>query len=164
MVTRRILAVGLAMAATAACAQTQGDAPEWVEDAAPPPPAYSADTLIPIEMPPYVTLKVGIDPNTLVVGNDGVVRYVVVMRNASGSVNAAFEGILCANGEVKTYARASSAGNWVPVAEPQWRDMTDNLPSRHAFALSKQGVCDGRSAAKRANIIATLLRGRKSQE
>ncbi|MBI2750665.1 MAG: hypothetical protein HYX43_15435 [Burkholderiales bacterium] len=52
----------------------------------------------------------------------------------------------------------------MPVAQPQWRDMTDNLPSRHAFALSKQGVCDGRSAAKRANIIATLLRGRKSQD
>ncbi|MBI2750664.1 MAG: hypothetical protein HYX43_15430 [Burkholderiales bacterium] len=104
MVIERVLAVGLAMAAVAACAQTPSDAPEWVEEAPPPPPAYSADRLIPIELPPYVTLKVGIDPNTLVVGNDGVVRYVVVMRNASGSVNAAFEGILCTNGEVKTYA------------------------------------------------------------
>jgi len=162
MATRRIFAMGMALAAAAACAQTPVDAPEWVEGAAPPPPAYSADKLIPIEMPPYVTLKIGIDPNTLVVGADGVVRYVVVMRNASGSVNAAYEGIQCANGEVKTYARAGTSGKWVPVEQPQWRGMTDNLPSRHAYALSKQGVCDGGAAAKRADIIDTLKWGQKS--
>jgi len=164
MVIKHTWGLLIALSVTLACAQTPVDAPEWVEEAPPPAPAYTADRLIPIEMPPYVTLKIGIDPTTLVVAADGIVRYVVVMRNASGSAFAAYEGILCSSGEVKTYARTGSSGKWVPVEQPQWRDMTDNLPSRHAFALSKQGVCNGRVAAKRADILATLKQGQKSYE
>jgi hypothetical protein len=154
---------GLCLALIAACAvaQTPTEVPEWVEENAAPPPAYSKDALIPIEMPSYVTLKVGIDPATLVVGSDGVVRYVVVMRNASGSVNAAYEGILCTKGEVKTYARAGANGNWVAIKQPEWRPLTDNLPSRHAYAIAKQGGCDGRVSAKRQDTLAALQRGQK---
>lgn len=164
MAIKPLLALSMALAATAAFSQTPVDTPEWTEEAAPSPPAFSRDRLIPIEMPPYVTLKVGIDPETVTVGTDGVVRYVVVMRNTSGSVNAAFEGILCSAGDVKTYARMGSAGTWTVVQEPQWRSMTDNLPSRHAFAISKQGGCDGRSAAKAADIVRVLKQGPKSYD
>ncbi len=164
MAIKPLLTIGIALAAAAAFSQTPVEKPEWTEEAAPQPPAFSKDKLIPIEMPPYVTLKVGIDPETVVVGADGVVRYVVVMRNTSGSVNAAFEGILCSSGDVKTYARMGSAGTWIPVQEPQWRSMTDNLPSRHAFAISKQGGCDGRSAAKAADIVRALKQGPKSYD
>lgn len=155
---KRIFVLCLAMFAAVACAQTPVEAPEWKEEAAPPPPAYSNDKLVAIEMPPYVTIKVSIAPETVVVGADGVVRYVVVMRNMSGSVNAAYEGIRCATGEVKTYGRVNSAGSWVPVDQPQWRSLTDNLPSRHAYAIARQGACDGRTAAKRDDILKALQR------
>lgn len=159
---RRIFVLGLAVLAAVASAQTPVEAPEWKEEAIPPPPAYSNDNVIPIEMPPYVTIKVGIAPETVAVGADGVVRYVVVMRNVSGSVNAAHEGILCATGEVKTYARVNSAGSWVPVNQPQWRFLTDNLPSRHAYAIAQQGACDGRTAAKRDDILQALRRRQRA--
>lgn len=152
----------LALAAmSAALAQTPVDTPPRTEDAAPPPPAFSRDRLIPIEMPSYVTLKIGVDPETIAVGADGVVRYVVIMQNASGSTHAAYEGILCAAGDVKTYARWGASQNWVPVSEPRWRSMTDNLPSRHAFAISKQGGCDGRTSARVADIVRALRLGSK---
>jgi len=89
---------------------------------------------------------------------DSVVRYVVVMRNAKGSVNVAYEGIRCTTGEVKTYARVSAAGKWVNNEEAPWKDMTSNLPSRHAYAIAKQGACDGRTAGKRDDIINALKR------
>lgn len=164
MVAKALVPLWLLVAASAAFSQTPIEKPEWMEAAAPPPPAFSRDRLIRIEMPPYSALKVGIDPETVSVGSDGVARYVVVMQNASGSVDAAFEGILCATGDVKTYARMGSAGTWVPVREQQWRSMTDNLPSRHAFAISKQGVCDGRSAPKAASIVRALKQGIKSYD
>ena len=147
-------------------AQTPVAVPEWTEDKAMQPPAYSADKLLPIEMPAYVTLKVGVDPSTVSVGADGVVRYVVVMRNSSGSLNAAFEGIKCTEGEVKTYARVSGAGSrWIALEQPEWKPMTDNLPSRHAFAIAKQGACNGRTAnGKPQDIIRTLQRGQKSYD
>lgn len=164
MVTKALPAFLLVFIASAALSQTPVEKPEWTEEAAPQPPVFSKDKLVPIQMPPYVTLEVGIDPETVTVGADGVVRYVVVMRNASGSANAAFEGILCATGDVKTYARLGSAGTWLQVPEPQWRSMTDNLPSRHAFAFSKQGACNGRSAPKVGDIVRVLKQGAKSYD
>ncbi|TXT38292.1 MAG: hypothetical protein FD135_2984 [Comamonadaceae bacterium] len=111
-------------------------------------------------MPPYVSLKFGIDPATLSISSDGIVRYVMVAQNASGSVNAMFEGLRCATGQVKTYARASSSGAWSVVKDPQWRDLGDNLPSKHAMALVQQGVCEGRTVAGRTaqDLIRVLKR------
>ncbi|MDR3367999.1 CNP1-like family protein [Rhodoferax sp.] len=139
-------------------AQVGPDDPDWKESNAPTPPAFNADKLLPLDMPPYVTLKVGIDPATLAITPDGIVRYVVVTRNTSGSVNAMYEGIRCATGEVKTYARASGTGVWSMVAEPTWRDFTDNLPSKHAWVFARQAACDGRAtaASSTADIIKAL--------
>lgn len=154
----------MALFAAAAWSQTPVDVPEWAEEKIAPPPSFSKDKLIPIEMPRYVTLKVGIDPETVVAGADSVVRYVVVMRNASGSSNAAYEGIFCAKGEVKTYARTSASGTWVPVPEPEWKPLTDNLPSKHAYAIAQQGACDGRTPGRREDIIKSLRLSRKVYE
>lgn len=162
---RYIAGICMALAATATWSQTPVEVPEWAEENTPPPPAYSKDRLIPVEMPSYVTLQVGVDPETLSVGTtDGVLRYVVVMRNASGSTNAAYEGILCAKGDVKTYARAGSDGKWIAVQNPQWKPMTDNLPSRHAYAIAKQGGCDGRTSSKRDDTIRALKRPHKQYD
>ena len=151
-----LLAVCVTGCAMTVSAQTPVDPPEWAEDAVTTPPLFSTSQLIPIEMPPYVTLKVGVDPETVTVGADGVVRYVVVMRNSNGSESAAYEGILCTNGEVKTYARTGASGQWSVVSQPQWQAMTDNMGSRHAFAIAKQGGCDGRATGKREAIVQAL--------
>lgn len=165
MAFKRVIAgLCLALVAVGVAAQTPVEVPEWVEENAAPPPPFARDGLISIEMPLYVTLKVGIDPATVSVGADGVVRYVVVMRNTTGSVNAAYEGILCTKGEVKTYARAGANGEWVAIKQPEWRPMTDNLPSRHAYAISKQGGCEGRTSAKREDTLAALKRGKKAYD
>ena len=139
-------------------AQVGPEDPDWKESTAPTPPAFSADKLLPLEMPPYVTLKFGIDPTTLSVTPDGIVRYVVVTHNSSGSVTAMYEGIRCARGEVKTYARANDSGAWSIIAAPKWRDFTDNLPSKHAWVFARQAACDGRAAAasSTADIIKAL--------
>ena len=128
-------------------AQVGPEDPDWTESDTPTPPAFNLDKLLPLEMPPYVSLTFGIDPATLAITKDGIVRYVVVARNAGGSINAMYEGIRCATGEVKTYARASGTGTWSMVVEPRWRDFTDNLPSKHAGVFARQAACEGRAAA-----------------
>lgn len=150
MQLKRLLGLGLALLTFGASAQLMTDNPDWKEVAAPPPPPFSKDRLIPIEMPPYVSLRFGVDPTSLSITDDGVVRYVMVATNSSGSINAMYEGIRCATGEVKTYARYSSAGQWASVQDPQWRSLTDNLPSKHALAFARQGACEGRSATARS--------------
>lgn len=140
-------------------AQSGADNPDWQETEAPSPPAFNRDKLLNLEMPPYVTLRFGIDPATLVITPDGIVRYVVVASNASDSVTAFYEGIHCATGEVKTYARASGPGLWTASKEPKWQGLNDNLPSRHALAFARQGACDGRAAA--ASSVADIIRAMK---
>jgi hypothetical protein len=83
----------------------------------------------------------------------------MVATNASGSVNAMFEGIRCATGEVKSYARSNASGVWTNVNEPQWRNLTDNLPSKHALAFARQGACDGRSAS--VSSVADIIKALK---
>ena len=156
MASRLLLGIFVAFLATSAVSQTASDVIESVDEILPTPPAYSSDKLIPIEMPRYVTLKVGVDPNTIDIDTNGILRYVVVMRNASGSTQVAYEGLHCAKGEVKTYARVNSAGAWVVVHQPRWRRVIDNIGSRHAQAIAQQGGCDGVSGGKREDVIKAL--------
>jgi len=121
--------------------------PDWKELQAKPPVTFRTDSLVPIEMPRYLSVNVGIDPDSLTISSDGIVRYVVVAVSSSGNVNAAYEGIWCRAGEVKTYARAGNDRQWDLVPNPEWQKLNDSRPSMHALALARQGVCDGRSAA-----------------
>lgn len=162
MRAERVFVLGALLLAGAAWAQNSLDNPDWVEDKIPPPPAFSRDQLIPVDMPSYVSLKVGVDPQTLSVGADGVVRYVMVMRNSSGSVNAVYEGIRCVSDEVKTYARAGDSGQWTLVGQPQWKPVNDNMPSRHAWAFARQGGCESRLSTSKDAIIKALREGKKS--
>ncbi len=120
---------------------------DWKELQVPPPATFRTDKLVPIEMPRYVSVKVGLDPDSLTISPDGIVRYVAVAQSDSGNINAVFEGIWCRAGEVKTYARAGNDRKWNAVPNPQWRKLGDSQPSMHALALARQGVCDGRSAS-----------------
>jgi len=117
-------------------------ADEWKEAEVPPAPAFSESRLIPIEMPPYSTLKFGVDPATLSVTGDGVVRYVVVASSKTGGgTNAFYEGIRCASEEVKQYARYSQ-GAWQPLKASEWQRI-DDRNSRYAKELALQAVCRG---------------------
>jgi len=139
-------------------AQRVSEDPDWKEVEAPAPPAFSLDKLLPLNMPPYVSLQFGVDPATLALTTDGVVRYVVVARNASGSANAMYEGIRCATGEVKTYARTNSQGAWVALSNPQWRRLNDNHPSKHSQVFARQGACDANTPA---NSVAEIIKALK---
>jgi hypothetical protein len=129
---------------------------EWAEEATPQPPSYSTTELLTIDMPPHVSVKVGIDPATISVGKDGVVRYVVVMSNATGTVNAAFEGIRCVKDEVKIYARHSAVSGWSVVSDAKWQPLNDKQPSKHALAIARQGACQVRQAPPTEIILKKL--------
>lgn len=141
-VSRGFVAALFCLTATVANAQIFGQT-DWKETEVPPPPTFDVKRLLPVEMPPYMSLKFGVDPATLVVTGDGVVRYVVVATGPSGASNAFYEGVRCATDEVKTYARFNS-GAWQPVDEPEWKRI-ETMNSSYVRALSSQGLCRGRA-------------------
>lgn len=148
------------LALTSAVAAPAGNYPaevDWVEAAVPDAPAFKTSGGIGIDMPRHVSVKVAVDPATLAIGSDGVVRYVATMTNLSGSVSAVYEGIRCTSDEVKTYARWSSSGQWTSTTDPVWKAINGNLPSKHAFAIARQGACENHLARSSvADIVRAL--------
>jgi hypothetical protein len=91
-------------------------------------------------------------------GKDGVVRYVIVARSASGAVNAMYEGMRCSTGEVRTYARHNASGGWSRADNSDWRSMWGNTATRHTLMFAKQGGCTGNATPRSVDEIVRSLR------
>ncbi|TXH88499.1 MAG: hypothetical protein E6Q78_10610 [Rhodoferax sp.] len=157
------------LAAATAWALPAGNYPaevEWVEASVPDAPSFKTTQGIAIDMPLHMSVKVAIDPSTLAIGADGVVRYVAYMTNLSGSVSAVYEGIRCTTDEVKTYARWSQANQWTRSVEPAWKEIKSNsLPSKHAFAIARQGACEAHLPRRTVeDIVRALKRPTRTSE
>ncbi len=141
---------------TASHAQLPSSDPDWKEADAPPAPVLDAATLtrlVPFEVSIESDLRWGIDPTSIQISNDGLVRYVVVARSQSGVINAFYETINCNKAEFKIHARNSGKGGWALVERPDWRSLYDKAPSKHALMLAKQGACVGNSTAQNATLM-----------
>jgi hypothetical protein len=140
---RRILALAFCGAAAAVSAQNIPDVyMDWKEIEAPPPPALRTQGLIPVEVP-GTALRFGVDPASIAVGTDLVVRYVVVATSPTGAVNGIYEGIRCNTGEVKVYARHNPDSGWVQAGRSEWQDVYRTANSRYSLAIATSGVCRG---------------------
>lgn len=150
-------AFSIAAATTTLRAQTYSDEPIWSESAVVPPAVFSTDVLQPFEVMKNSALTYGIDPASLTVGGDGVVRFVMVARSASGALNVLYQGIRCATAEAKTYARLSDKGSWNTSADAKWEALSFRGPTRPSMMLARQGVCEGRTVTGNPQkILATL--------
>lgn len=162
--------------ALAACGLLAGFACAWAQDIRPlnetwreAPVFQEAEVTLPttlrttdlIAVPyPGSELRIGVDPQSLSIGSDGVMRYVMVARSASGTLNAAYEGIRCDTGEVKVYARHYPDSGWKAVSNPGWQKLLAGAAQRHALAIARNGLCnsDGRKRSV-AEVLRDLRTG-----
>lgn len=82
-----------------------------------------------------------IDAPSLSVGEDGVVRYTMLVRAPGGATNVSFEGIRCATGEQKLYAVGRSDGKWTRARDPAWRGIAYRELNRPHWNLFKEFYC-----------------------
>lgn len=99
-----------------------------------------------------------IDAPSVSVGEDGVVRYTLVIRTAGGATNVSFEGIRCETREQKTYAVGHPDGTWSRARESRWRRIEYRDINQHHAALYKEYFCDGGSPVRRAADAVDALR------
>ena len=152
-------ALALAMLAGATHAQLSAPDPDWKEVEAPAPGPLRIDRLIRIEMPES-TLRFGVDPASVALSSDGIVRYVVVATGSGGAINAFYEGIRCTTAETRLYARHNPDSGWVPVRDGMWRALHETRPSRHSLAIARNGACLGAAPNQSAaQIVRDLGRG-----
>ena len=116
-----LLAILVGFAWAPASAQLRDEDPDWMENEVPPAPEFDRKRLIRYEVPVGRDMEFGVDPTTITIGKDGVIRYVVVASSQSGSVNAMFEAVRCTTGQFKTYARRTADSAWSQVSHPRLR-------------------------------------------
>ena len=89
------------------------------------------------------------DSASLSVGDDGVVRYVLVARSPQGAENISFEGLRCSSGEYKIYAIGRSDRSWERTRDAQWRSIVPRAESWHRV-LANYFFCPIRSPIRTA--------------
>ena len=107
-----------------------------------------------------------VDSESLAPGEDGVTRFVLVMRSSGGANTATFEGVRCATGERKLYASAAGRdAQWRPLKNGEWRLLDGSIPAYVGFAyngndpraaLAYDYLCDGPAARTKKDILARL--------
>jgi hypothetical protein len=87
----------------------------------PPPP--KSDALLSFD-PAYLSpFTFSIDPTSLRVGADRIVRYTLVVKAQSGATNVSYEALRCDTNERKIFAYGTTGGEWSPVRDPQWKPL-----------------------------------------
>lgn len=112
-------------------------------------PAYPKDAnLVRFDAGPATPHRFFIDTQSLSIGEDGVVRYILVIKAAGGATNVTYEGIRCDTREQKYYALGQANGAWTRARNPQWRRIVYQEVNRHHGALFTDFLCTGNSTER----------------
>jgi hypothetical protein len=139
-------------------AQLKDIDPDWKENDVQAIPAFDVSRLIEIDMGRRFSLVYAIDPQTLSVGSDGILRYVMVARSASGVVNAFYEGLRCSTAEGRVYARHNPSSGWQSASASVWQPLRETTGMLHVLRFARQGGCDGAAPQRSARIVIDQLK------
>lgn len=121
------------------------DKKPWQEVQAQLPAWPKTERLIPFEVSGATRHRHYIDPDSLSSGEDGVVRYAVVVKTEGGAENVSFEGLRCATGERKLYAfgRADGkgGGEWSRNRYARWEPIQARLATSYQRELYFHYFC-----------------------
>lgn len=101
-----------------------------------------------------------VDTRTLVVGQDRIVRYAIVIRTTGGAVNMAYEGIHCQTREHRLYAVGYPGKGWVQARQSQWEPIQrGRINDHHSFLYSEYFCHEGPIPVAKSAIVSALKRG-----
>lgn len=92
----------------------------WKELKAKLPSAPVESKLIPFEVSVANANRFYIDPASVSVGKDGVVRYTVVIESSGGARTVNYEGLRCETRERRLYAFGQADGSWIESQGSSW--------------------------------------------
>jgi hypothetical protein len=94
------------------------------------------------------TLKFFVDPESISVGTDKIVRFTVVAVGEGAARNVTYEAIRCGTRERKVYANGRPDGTWAPVRNPQWTKIGGLGSDGYRFTLYNEYFCPARQMVK----------------
>jgi CNP1-like family len=113
-------------------------------------------TLIPFYVSQSTIFKFAIDTDSILIGADGVTRYIVVMTSPSGSVQTQYEGIRCDSLQWRLYGTLEN-GAWRENPLSTWRTIQSNVPNRYQASLAEGAFCNFSSQEKNIKTILQSL-------
>ena len=113
-------------------------------------------TLLPFYVSQHTIFKFAVDTDSILIGADGVTRYIVVLTSPSGSVQAQYEGIRCDSFQWRLYGTLEN-GAWKENPLSAWRNIQSNVPNRYQAALAQGAFCNFNSQEKNIKTILNSL-------
>lgn len=134
----------------------------WQEIAIHLPTMPDMANLIPFDVSATATQTFSVAPETLTVGADGVIRYVMVARSSSDALNISYQGLRCASLEKKLYAFGRPDGSWSRSRNDAWEPISSNAANRRHAALAQDYFCSGSTVAGKASDIVRRMKSGQS--
>jgi len=101
-----------------------------------------------------------IDPKTLALGDDGVVRYAMVIKVKDGVDNVTYEGIRCDSKEFKVYAVGDAGSRWIKATNAKWLPVEYKEINNQRRYLFKEVFCPREGMVKSsAEALSALKSG-----
>ena len=146
-----LLLAWCALLAFAAYAQTrpgadedEADRRERAELEVKLPPYPKPGNLIRFEVSAASSNGFFIDPDSIFIGSDGIVRYTLVIKSPAGAENVSYEGMRCDMREQKPYAFGRGDGTWSMARAAEWRYIEYKDINRHHGVLYADYFCPDR--------------------
>jgi hypothetical protein len=146
------------LTASAAGFDEEYDVKQWQEMAILMPAAPNKGSLIPFYVSAATENQFFIDGATLSVGEDGVVRYVLIVQTVGGAINTSFEGMRCETRERRIYASGRLDGSWSKSRNNEWVRIRDAAANRQYAELFLEYFCPGGAIARNAEEARQALR------
>jgi hypothetical protein len=139
-------------------AEFDADTKPWQEIESKIPSYPKPENLVPFDAGAASPHRFYIDAPSLSVGEDGVVRYTLVIKAGGGATNVTFEGMRCELRQQKYYATGRADGSWARARNPQWRRIDRPDIDRHHGALYADVLCSGVLPVRTTREILQRLR------
>jgi hypothetical protein len=143
-----VLALALAFYASSAAAQWAGwdadfdeERKTWKEIQAKIPPFPAAQNLVEVDVGSATAHRFYIDTASVSMGEDGVMRYTVLIKAQGGAMNVSFEGMRCQTRERRIYALGRSDGTWTRARDSTWQRIVPRDLAPHRLVLYREFFC-----------------------
>lgn len=134
------------------------DAPRfWNEAEVKLPSAPPSKQLKPFFVSINTPLTFAIDADSIELGKDDVLRYIIVITSPSGAKQVSYEGIRCEKHEWRLYGTLQNDGQWRKNPGSKWQFIMPNNYNRYHSALVKDAFCENSIPRRNIKEIISLL-------
>ena len=95
----------------------------WVEQLTQLPPYPEEKNLMAFDAGAVSSNQYFVDTTSIKIGEDGVIRFSLVIKSSEGALNISYEGIRCATKERKLYALGRNDKTWSQPRVSEWQKL-----------------------------------------